>query len=202
MFYWFFGVFFVLAELTSKETIKIEPKVAENRQIVETLIDTSISILNEMLDAVNEVTSEADINQIYGSIAEFIQDNKEEPETLLLQNLFKKLKEKITSYAKLQGHNRIKILANFHKFSLTMKRGYAACVECSKSSILFLVTFSSKEGHDLYKKDLENGRIGEQILELFLYSPFLESFGLKAYDIEISLNGSLLTKQKSKCSML
>ena len=165
------GVFFVLAELTSKETIKIEPKVAENRQIVETLIDTSISILNEMLDAVNEVTSEADINQIYGSIAEFIQDNKEEPETLLLQNLFKKLKEKITSYAKLQGHNRIKILANFHKFSLTMKRGYAACVESSKSSILFLVTFSSKEGHDLYKKDLENTNWGADSGAVFVF-PF------------------------------
>ena len=187
-----------MAELNSQDTIKIEARVSENRQVVETLIDTSIAILNEMMDAVNEVTTEEDIDQIYESIAEFIQDNKEEPEILLLQNLFKKLKEKITSYAKLQGRNRIKILANFHKFSLTMKRGYKACVECSKSSILFLMTFSSKEGRDLYKKDLESGRIGEQILELFLYPPFLESFGLKAGDVDISLNGSLLTQHEGK----
>ena len=35
-------------------------------------------------------------------------------------------------------------------------------------------------------------------MELFLYPPFLDSFGLKADDIEISLNGSLLTRHKGK----
>ena len=35
-------------------------------------------------------------------------------------------------------------------------------------------------------------------MELFLYRPFLDSFGLKADDIEISLNGSLLTQHKGK----
>lgn len=197
MFYCFF-CYFVLAELNSKDIINFESKVAENKQIVETIIGISISILNEMVGAVNEVTPEEDIDQIYELIADFIQHNKEEPETSLLQNLFKKLEEKIPSYAKLQGRNRIKILANFYKFCSAMKQRYTASVECSKSSILLSVTFSSKEGYDLYKKDLEIGRIGEQILELFFYSPFLENFGLKADDIELSLNGKLLTRHKGK----
>ena len=101
MFYCFF-CYFVLAELNSKDIINFESKVAENKQIVETIIGISISILNEMVGAVNEVTPEEDIDQIYELIADFIQHNKEEPETSLLQNLFKKLEEKIPSYAKLQ----------------------------------------------------------------------------------------------------
>ena len=163
---------------------------------METLIDISIFILNKMVDAINELTSDADVNQIYESIAEFMRDNKEEPENRHLQNLLKKLSEKITSFAELQGPNRIRILANFNKFSLRMRREYGAQVEYSKSSILLRVTFSSKKGYDLYKKDLENGQIGDHILELFLYPPFLEIFGLKEDDLEISLNGSLLTQQK------
>lgn len=169
---------------------------------MEILTDTSILILNEMVGAVHEMTPESDITQIYESIAEFIQDNKEEPENLHLHNLLKKLTEKITSYAKLQGPNRIKILANFHKFSLRMKREYGARVECSRSSILLLVTFSSLKGINLYKNDLENGRIGEQILELFLYPPFLASFGLKADELIISLNGNLLPQHTGKEDIL
>ena len=194
--YFIFCLFF--AELTSKETIEIRSRVASKSHIVETLIDMSISVLNKMVDAVNELTSEADVNQIYDLIAEFMRDNKEEPENRHLQNLLMKLNEKIISFAELQGPNRIKILANHTRFSLRMRREYGAQVEYSKSSILLSVTFSSKEGYDLYKKDLENGRIGEQILELFLYPPYLESFGLKAGDIDISLNGRLLTQPKGK----
>ena len=191
---WF--LFFV--ELTSKETIKIESRDPEKRKIIETLTDISISILNEMLGAVNEMTPESDINQIYESVAEFIQDNKEEPENLHLQNLLKTLNDKITSYAELHTSDQVKILANFYKFNLRIKKEYKAHIECSRSSILLLVIFSSRKGYELYKKDLENGQIGEQIMELLLYPPFLESFGLEADDIEISLNGSLLTQHKGK----
>ena len=149
------------------------------------------------MGAVNEVTPESDIQQIYDSLIEFIRVYKE-PENLHIQRLLSTLQEKITSYAKLQGPNRIRILANFFKFSLKMRKEYRAQVVCFRSSILLLVTFSCREGFDLYKNDLENGRIGEQILELFLYPPFLDSFGLKADDIEISLNGSMLTRHKGK----
>ena len=186
------------AELTSKETIEIRSRVALKSHIVETLIDMSILGFNEMVDAVNELTSEEDVNRIYDLIAEFMQDNKEEPENRHLQNLLIKLNKKITSFAELKGPNQIKILANHTRFNLRMRREYGAQVEYSKSSILLSMTFSSKGGYDLYKKDLENGRIGEQILELFLYPPFLESFGLKADDIDISLNGRLLTQPKGK----
>ena len=185
------------AELTSKETIEIRSRDVAKSPIVETLINMSISVLNKMVDAVNELTSEADVNQIYDLLEEFMRDNKE-PENPHLQNLLMKLNEKIISFAELQGPNRIKILANHTRFSLRMRREYGAQVEYSKSSILLSVTFSSKEGYDLYKNDLENGRIGEHILEVFLYPPFLESFGLKAEDIEISLNGRLLTRHKGK----
>ena len=170
----------------------------KRHKMKETINDIAMSVLNEMVDAVNEVTAEADIYQIYESVEDFIQDKKEEPESLRLQNFFKKLKEKITSYAKLQGRNQIKILANFYKFISKIKRQYEALVECFNGSIVFLMIFSSKEGYDLYKKDIERGRIGEQILELFLYPPFVNSFGLKADDVKISLNDRLLTKHKGK----
>lgn len=189
---------FLFIELTSKETIKIQARVAEKGSIVETFIDTSISILNEMVAAVHEMTSESDIHQIYESIDDFIRENKEKPENLQLQNLFKTLIQKMKVYAKKQKTNQIKILANFNKFCLRMKREYGAQIECSKSSILLHVTCSSKSGYVLYKKDLENGQIGEHLLELFLFPPFLSSFGLKEDDIEIMLNDRLLTQRKGK----
>ena len=151
-----------------------------------------------MVGAVNEVTSESDIQHIYESVIEFIRDNKEEAENMHLHNLLRKLTEKITSYAKLQGPNRIRILANFNKFSLKMRKEYGAQVECFRSSILLQVTFSSIKGYVLYKNDLENGNIGEQILELFLYPPFLGSFGLKTNEIVISLNDRELTQKTGK----
>nr|XP_022316885.1 uncharacterized protein LOC111120465 [Crassostrea virginica] len=85
------------------------------------------------------------------------------------------------------------ILQNIHS-SLTVKEYGILAVKCSEGSIRLLVTFSSRKGYDLYKEELENGRIGKQILELFLYPPFLESFSLKADDVEIYLNDSLLTQ--------
>ena len=188
-------IFFV--ELTSTETIKIEPKVVGKRKFTETLSDTSFFILNEMINVVNNMTTESEISELYELIEVFIQNNKEEIENEKLEDLLTKLREKITVYANMQEENQMQILARFFRFNIMLKK-YEARMDYSKSSILLLVTFSSRLGYDLYKKDLENGRIGEQILEVFLYPPFLESFGLKADDIEISLNGRLLTQPKGK----
>ena len=195
-------LFFVFVEvLTSKETLEIEPKDPEKGHNVNTFIHGWILILNEMVAAINDMTSESDIRQIYESIVEFIQNNRIEPENVLLKNLLQKLNEKIRSYAKLKecGVNQIPILAKFAKFYSVLVNEYGiSALKCSEGSILLLVTFSSRKGYDLYIKDLENGRIGEQILELFLYPPFLECYGLEADDIKISLNGSLLIHHKGK----
>lgn len=165
---------------------------------MQTLIDTSISILTEMVNAVNEMTSESDIHLIYEAMIELKKNNNEDLLHLHLKILLKTLEEKIRLYAKLQGHNRIKILTNFSKFSFEMRKEYKAPVDYFSRSILLLVTISSRRSYDLYKQDLENGRIGERILELFLCPPFLDSFRLKKDDVEIYLNGSLLTLNKGK----
>ena len=151
-----------------------------------------------MINVVNKETTESEIIELYESIEVFIQDNKEEIENKELEDLLTKLREKITVYANLQKENQMQILARFFRFSIMLKKKYEARVKCSKSSILLHVTFSTRIGYDLYRKDLENGRIAEHIMELFSYPPFLDSFGLKADDIEISLNGSLLTRHKGK----
>nr|XP_022319238.1 uncharacterized protein LOC111122013 [Crassostrea virginica] len=183
---------------TSKETIEIEPNGSEKRHKVNTFTHGWISVLNEAVAAINDMTSESDIRQIYEAILQFTRGTKEEHESLLLQNLVQKLQEKIHWYAKLKdlGVNRIRILLKFAEFYSSLVKEYGIlAVKCSEGSIILLVTFSSRNGYDLYQKDLENGRIGEQILEMFLYPPFIERFDLKADDIEISLNGSLLTLQ-------
>ena len=192
--------YFFFIELTSIETIGIQPRVVGKETIVETFIDTSISILNDMVAAVPEMSSESDLQYIYESIDELIQENKG-PENLPLQDLIKTLKENIKVYAQIQNKNQMKILANCLKFCVRMRRKYGAHVECSKSSILLLVTFSSKSGYVLYKMDLENGQIGEQLMELLLFPPFLGSFDLKEDDIEITLNGRLLTQRKGKINI-
>ena len=184
-------------ELTSEETITIQARVAEKTTIVETLIETSISILNEMVAAVHELTSEADIGHIYESINDYIRGNRE-PENKPLENLFKKLEEKNKVYAKIQKTDQMKILANFNKFILRMRKEYGAGVGFSKSSILLLVTCSSKKGYNHYKKNLKEGQIGMQMMELFLFPPFLGSFDLKEDEIEIRLNDRLLTQLKGK----
>ena len=193
-------IFFFFIELTSKETIRIRPRMEGKETVVETLIDTSISILNVMVAAVDEMSSESDLQDIYDSIDDFIRENKE-PENLPLQDLFKALKEKIKVYAQIKKTNQMKILENFNKFCLRMQRKYRAHVEFSKSSILLLVTFSSKSGYVLYQEDLANGQIGEQLMELLLFPPFLSSFDLKEDDIEITLNGRLLTQRKGKINI-
>ena len=109
----------VFTELASKETIEIKSRLAAKTHILESFVDVSILILNKMVDAVNEMTSESDINQIYESIAEFMRYNKEEPENRHLQELLKKLSVKIKEIA-FRRTDRIKILSNFHKFCLRM----------------------------------------------------------------------------------
>ena len=195
-----YNFFSFFIEITSKETIRIHPRVVGKDTNVETFIDTSISILNEMVAAIHEMTSESDLNYIYESINDFLRENKEYG-IVILQDLFKTLKEKIKVYAQIKKENQMKILANFHKFWLGMQRKYKAYVEFSKSSILLLVTFSSKSGYVLYQEDLENGQIGEQLMELLLFPPFLGSFGLKEGDLEITLNGRLLTQRKGKINI-
>ncbi|XP_078323917.1 uncharacterized protein LOC111122500 [Crassostrea virginica] len=87
------------------------------------------------------------------------------------------------------------ILAKFYKFNREIARKYGAIVESSKGSLLLLLTFSSKRGYDLYKEDLESGKIGKEILDLFLYPPYLASFDLEPEDLAVHLNGRLLTKE-------
>nr|XP_022338230.1 uncharacterized protein LOC111133831 [Crassostrea virginica] len=186
----------LLQELTSNEIIVMKPKQPKKRKLEESIDNASIELLNTMVDLVHTTTSESEIDHLYESVVEFIIANKEETEDILLGHLYEKLKEKIKSYANLQGPNQMRILARFLKFSLTFKKVYRASMECSNGSILLHVTFSSRNDYDLYKIHLRNGRIGRQILELFLYPPFLGSFGLKVVDIEISLNDSLLTPHK------
>ena len=187
-------------ELISTLTIKFQARVAEKETSVETLIDIAILILNEMVAAIDEMTPQSDLEYIYQSIDDYIRGNKE-PENLPLQNLLEKLWEKIKDYGKIQKTNRMEILANFLKFCLRMSRKYGAQVKFSKSSILLHVTCSSKQGYDLYKKDLENGQIGAMLMELFLFPPFLGSFDLKEGDIEITLNGRLLTQRHGKMNI-
>ena len=88
--------FFV--EFNSNETIRIESKNAEKGKLVETLDDTSFSILNEMVNPVDEITSEWEIDELYESVENFLKANEEEIENLDLRNIFNKLEENITAY--------------------------------------------------------------------------------------------------------
>lgn len=93
--------FFLLKALTSSENITIEAKTDEKRQFVETLSDMCISILNEMIDTIHGLTSESEIEQLYESVEDFIRETKD-IENSHLENLLKRLEDKIKTYAKLQ----------------------------------------------------------------------------------------------------
>lgn len=165
---------------------------------METLTDISICILNEMVDAIHVLTPESDIEQLYISIEDFIRENKEHIENNNLHDFLQGLAEKIKRYAKRQEGNGIKFLARFMRFSLWIKKNYGACVESSKGSLILTVRFSSQKGYDLYTEDLEKGIIGQQILELILYPPYLASFDLQAEDLVVFLNGQELTQDSGK----
>lgn len=164
---------------------------------METFSDMCIRILNEMIDTIHELTSESEIEQLYESVEDFIRENRD-IENRHLENMLKGLEEKIKTYAKLQDGQKLKILARFLKFSLGMKKNYGACVESSKGSLILTVTFSSTKCYDLYKNDLENGAIGQQILQLISYPPYLASFHLKADDLVVCMNGRELTRKIGK----
>ena len=53
------------------------------RKLTETLSDTSILILNEMINGVNKMTTESEISELYELIEIFIQDNFSEITFLL-----------------------------------------------------------------------------------------------------------------------
>ena len=118
---------------SESETLKCEPRNAKRSQNVEKR-DTIISILNEMVDAVNKFTSEADLNYIYKVILEFMQD-LQDSEILHLQNLLKKLQEKVQFYAKLQGQNQLKILVNFVEFLYRINK---KCMELNVQKDFFV----------------------------------------------------------------
>lgn len=188
----------LLLELTSDENISIEAKTERKRKFSETLCDISIRILNEMVDTIQKQTTESEIEQLYEAIDTFIQNNKEEIENCHLQIMLQGLEAKITKYANLKENDKMKILARFLRFSVGIKKTYGACVESSKGSLILSVTFSSQKGYDLYKKDLQNGIIKEQIRQLILYSPYLASFCLKAVDLVVRMNGQELTQESGK----
>lgn len=165
---------------------------------METLCNAYINTLNEMVDAIQGLTSESDIEKLYKSIEAFITENKEDIDNKHLKSILEKLQEKIKAYANVQVQTKITILDKFLKFIMRLKKNYGACVEGSKGSLILTVTFSSKEGYDLYKKDLEKGIIGQQILQLILYPPFLASFDLKAEDLIVYMNDQELTKGTGK----
>lgn len=148
-----------------------------------------------MVTAVHELTSESEIDKLYASVVKFIKTNKEEAGNQDFLDMLQKLSQKIKSYAQLQGRHQFRILAKLVDFILTLEMDYGVSMECSKSSILLRLTFSTRRGYERYQKDLNNGRIGNLILKMFLYPPILDSFGLKADDIAISLNGRDLTLQ-------
>lgn len=188
----------LLIELTSDENISIEAKTERKRKFAETLCDISIRILNEMVDTIQKHTTESEIEQLYEAVDNFIQNNKEEIENCHLQIMLEGLGEKITKYANLKENDKMQILARFLRFSAGIKRIYEASVESSKGSLILSVTFSSQKGYDLYKQDLEKGIIKEQIRQLFLYSPYLASFGLRPVDLIVCMNGQELTQENGK----
>lgn len=192
------NIFSHLIELTSIENITIEAKTPQRIEQAEELTDIAIHVLNELVDSIHVLSSESELEQLYESIEDFIRSNKEDIENINLQDLFQELDKKIRRYAKLQQGNRFKILARFLKFITGIKKNYDANVESSKGSLILTVTFSTQYGYNLYKKDLKRGKIGENILELILYPPYLSSFDLKAEDLVLCLNGQELTQDSGK----
>lgn len=151
-----------------------------------------------MVEAIHVLTPESDIEQLYELIEDFIRKKKENIENNNLKDFLRGLTEKIKRHAKQQEGNRLKILAGFARFILRIEKYYDGYVKSSRGSLILTVTFSSQKGYDLYKKDLEQGIIGQQILELILYPPFLASFDLKAEDLVVCMNGQELTQDSGK----
>lgn len=183
-----------MIELTSRENVTIAAKVDQKKTHAEAFSDMCIRVLNIVVETINELTSESEIEQIYKSVENFFRDGKENVENKNLEDMLQRLQEKIIQYANLQKGNTTKILLRCFQFNLDMKKMYDASVESSKGSLILTFTFSSKKGYDLYKNDLERGVIGQKILQLVLYPPYLASFDLQAEDLVVFLNGQKLNK--------
>lgn len=175
-------------DLTSKEKITIQARKDHKKDIVKSFTDVSIRIFNEMVDPTYRLTSKSDLEKLYKATKKFLKEHKKDIEDDQLQVLLKRLEEKIKAYANLDEKNRINILHKFLNFNLKMKKKYGASMFCSNGSIILSVTFSSKECYSHYKKDLERGIIGEEILQIILYPPYLASFDLTAEDLIVCLN--------------
>ncbi|XP_056002604.1 uncharacterized protein LOC125662351 [Ostrea edulis] len=184
--------------LCVQETVRIEARNSLKRKHAETLTDTSITILNYMMNSINKLTSHSEIELLYESVEEFIRANKKGKQRFDLAHFFfhfvSDLRQKITDYADLK-ENRMEILANFLFFTLKLKTKYGTDLESEVGSILLKLTFSSKTGYDLYMQDLERGDIGQLILSVLFYPPYLASFNLDAEDMKIYLNDIELTAE-------
>lgn len=181
-------------DLTSKEKITIQARKDHKKDVVKSFTDVSIRIFNEMVDPTYRLTSKSELEKLYKATQKFLKEHKKDIEDDQLQVLLKRLEEKIKAYANLDEKNRTNILSKFLNFNLKMKKKYGASMSCSNGSIILSVTFSSKECYSHYKKDLDRGIIGEEILQIILYPPYLASFDLTAEDLIVCLNDHELTE--------
>ncbi|XP_062613117.1 tripartite motif-containing protein 75-like [Saccostrea cucullata] len=92
----------------------------------------------------------------------------------------------------------MKILARFLRFILKLKKTYTASLVSSNGSLLLRITFASERGYNLYRRDLESGEIGRQILKVLLFPPHLASFNLKAEDLIVYLNDHKITQEQAQ----
>ncbi|XP_056003727.1 uncharacterized protein LOC125662515 [Ostrea edulis] len=180
-----------------EENVRVEARDPQLNNLVETLTNTSISILNDMKDSITEMTPDSDIELLFESIEEFISENKENISTLTSFPFFEELAQKIKRYAYLKK-SPMQTLARHLRFILRLKKMYGAELECSQGSLLLKLTFSSEGGCDHYMHDLERGEIGELILSVLLYPPYLANYNLHAEDLMIYLNDNEITAETSK----
>jgi hypothetical protein len=191
---------FVVADnkfIIAEETVRIEARNSEKERFVKTLNETSFSIMNFMKDIINERTLESEIEELYKSVEEFICESEENRATPAFQQFYKELEEKMKYYAKLK-YNTMKIMANFLRFNLKLKKTYGIEMQVSEGSLILKLMFFSERGYDLYMQDFKRGEIRMQILSVLLYPPYLANFDLDAEDLMIYLNDTEITKKISK----
>jgi hypothetical protein len=169
--------------------VKIEAKCPERQKLAEALNDTSISILNCIVNSVNDCTSESELETVYESVEDVMHENWDGKPDLTTLPLFKELEQKIKEHANVKN-NSIQILNRFLRFTLTLKNKYCAEFECRQGCIRLELTFSTEEGYELYMKDFESGEIEKQIHSVLLYPPYLANFDLHAEDLTIQLSDS------------
>jgi hypothetical protein len=175
-----------------EETVIIEARDPQNKELAETYIDRSISILNCMTESITGVTSEEEIEILYESVEEVICENEEVVKTSAFDQFYEALDKKIKIYVDLKN-NKMRILRRFLRFTLTLNKSYGAKLVSSPGSVLLKLAFTSERGYDLYMQDLERGEIGKQIMSVLLYPPYLANFNLEYEDLMIYLNGTEIT---------